>query len=158
MQNVQFVSSLWGEELNPSTSAGLVGEEWKEASAGKVNNTCDGKFEKTDKEASIKQHIVWSLNTLVVQILWGQEGQQARIKCHRLTKNVVDVSNARQVDQVRGQIQSHFESLYHAAHAHFIRCYRTSTFISIANRGNKNWNQKRRLVKRMVNLALPVSK
>ena len=58
MQNVQFVSSLWGEELNPSTSAGLVGEEWKEASAGKVNNTCDDKFEKTDKEASIKQHIV----------------------------------------------------------------------------------------------------
>ena len=52
------MSSPWGEELNPSTSAGLVGEEWKEASVGKLNNTCDDKFEKTDKEASIKKHIV----------------------------------------------------------------------------------------------------
>ena len=45
MQNVQFVSSPWGE-LNPSTSAGLVGEEWKEASVGKLFNTCDDKFGK----------------------------------------------------------------------------------------------------------------
>ena len=103
------------EEVDPASfSAGIVpGEEWREALVGKINQHINSEFVQADKDRNMQRrlHKLPGENMLFKYAcsddsLLGQGCQRIGVECTRLTKQVVDLSDPEQVNQVLGQVQA----------------------------------------------------
>jgi len=152
------------DEIDPASfSAGIVpGEEWKEALVGKINQHISSEFVQVDKDRNMQRrlHQLPGENMLFEYAcsddsLLGHGCQRFGVKCTRLTKQVVDLSDPEQVNQVLGQVQSMAGAeLWLSITCTFHSPLQNLNIHQYGKSYEQKLKKKRKVVRRMVNLAL----